>query len=169
MPGGWPDARLPEVTFTVSRYTDNSGSSEEVASVKITSDMWEDLKNGNQYEYLIQYKGQNVIKRVNGELKVTEVLDGDGNEIKNPTLLPRYEESTGKLYTYTVKEDMKLPEGVPSEIYTTTGGGTSFSIINNYSSSLTGSIRVKKFLYLPTERDENGNQVFPAVTFRTKR
>lgn len=172
LPNGWETKYLPQVTFTVSRYTEgNQEKRETVAKTVISSELWEELKNGTQYQYLIAYEGNNVLgKGDDGKVCVKEVCDLDTNQvIENPTLLPRYEAETGALWTYEVEETINWDEGSKpddgDQIFKTTPGG--FTFTNSYEPT-DGSIRVKKFLYLP--KGEDGNpEAYPAVTFKLTR
>ncbi len=181
LPTGWEDTRLPQVTFTVSRYTEeDKDNAEEVAKVVISSDLWQELKSGTQYKYLIQYEGINVLgketadkneNRINGEVYVKEVLDMDtGEKITNPTPLARYEVGTGALWTYEVEETIDWDQNKPDnghQVFDSAPSGTGFTFTNNYDPT-EGSIQVKKFLYLPMGDDGNP-EAYPAVTFKLTR
>lgn len=186
LPNGWEDSRLPQVTFTVSRHTaDKENEAKEVAKVVISSDLWEKLRSGTQYKYLIAYEGINVLGKesndengngINGEVYVKEVLDMNGEaEIKNPTPLPRYQSGTGALWTYTVEETVDWGTNKPDDgykIFDNAPGGTGFTFTNNYNPT-TGSIQVKKYLYLPMTTTNAGGMAvpesYPAVIFRLER
>lgn len=180
LPTGWEDTRLPQVTFTVSRYTEeDKDNAEEVAKVVISSDLWQELKSGTQYKYLIQYEGINVLdKNEKGEVYVKGVYAMDDTDLDellvDPTPLARYEEGTGALWTYTVEETVDWGTNEPDsehQIFDDAPGGPGFTFTNNYNPT-EGSIQVKKFLYLPMTRDADGNDVpesYPAVTFKLTR
>lgn len=177
LPNGWEDTRLPQVTFTVSRYVKGTQAQKEtVAKTVISSELWAELKNGTQYQYLIQYEGINVLgKDADGKVCVREVLDLNTNEkIENPTPLPRYEAATGDLWTYEVEETIDWDKGsgpvLGQQIFDDAPGGTGFTFTNNYNPT-EGSLQVKKFLYLPGET-VNGTftpSAYPAVTFKLTR
>lgn len=170
LPTGWPAANLPSVTFQVYRYTDKEGtldrdeldSENAVATLTVPSDMWGQMKDGLGYRYLIQYVGVNTLAMENGQL----VCKGDGAE------LPRYNDE-GKLYHYLVVEEVNWEQAnTPDEgeqVFTTSY--TDFTVTNEYTPT-TGSIQVKKHLYLPMTTDADGNKVpeaYPAVTFQLTR
>ena len=185
---GWPEEHLPDVKFLVYRYTqedanswgggripdaeiqdvetgnfiDNSDECEYYAAqLTIGSDQWESLKSGNGYRYLIQYNGENTLNTEDGEL----VCIGENGADH----LERYDEN-GELYTYEIREvvqwedDQITTDG--SDVFTVNQAANGFYFTNKYDPD-TGSIRVKKFLYLPT--DSEGEYVFPAVTFKLTR
>lgn len=169
LPTGWPAANLPSVTFQVYRYTDeedtldrdNLDSEDPVATLTVLSNMWEQMKDGLGYRYLIQYEGKNTLSVENGQL-VCKSQDS------TPTPLPRYDES-GKLYHYLVVEEVNWDENnKPDEgdrVFTTSC--TDFTVTNEYNPT-TGSVKVKKHLYLPM--GENDEPVaYPAVTFQLTR
>lgn len=185
LPNGWEDSRLPQVTFTVSRSaqteTGTGTVEKDVAKVVISSELWEGLKNGTQYKYLIAYEGINVLGKetddengngTKGEVYVEEVLDMTTNQkVEDSTPLARYQSGTGALWTYKVEETVNWEEGsTPDDgqkIFDYAPGGTGFTFTNNYNPT-EGSIRVKKFLYLPMGEDGNP-EAYPAVTFNLTR
>lgn len=189
LPTGWETGtRLPQVTFAVYReIPGETGSKEYVASVTITSDLWEELKNGTQYKYLVQYEGINVLGKesadenkngINGEVYVKAVYDLQDTDfsdpLTDPTLLSRYRAGTGDLWTYTVEETIDWGADKPDDghqIFDDAPGGIGFTFTNNYKPTQ-GSIQVKKFLYLPMTTTAEGDSVpesYPAVTFRLER
>ena len=171
LPTGWPAANLPSVTFYVHQYTEDSPPSQDTlnsnnsnsAIATLTVDDWTlaPMKTGLGYRYLIQYEGKNTLSVENGQL-VCKSQDS------TPTPLPRYDES-GKLYHYLVVEEVNWDENnKPDEgdrVFTTSC--TDFTVTNEYNPT-TGSVKVKKHLYLPM--GENDEPVaYPAVTFQLTR
>ena len=169
LPSGWPDARLPEVTFYVYRYAeegekpDTTDPDKAVARLTITSAQWDGLKNGLSYRYLIQYEGANTLSVQTTEGTKTLVCNGPDDEASVP--LSRYDEH-GKLYTYVVRETVNWGADKPDadEVFEVTNNA--FTFTNAYQPAI-GTITVKKFLYLPTGAD--GKLVYPAVTFKLTR
>ena len=174
--GGWPEERLPSVTFYVYRYAEgdtpldrnNLGGASPIACLTVESKQWalSEMKSGLGYRYLIQYQGKNTLEvDQNGEL----VCQGEGTD---PTPLPRYD-GDGKLYHYLVVEEVNWDQGntpdTEDQVFTTSY--TDFTVKNTYEPT-PGSIQVKKHLYLPMTTDADGNSVpaaFPAVTFQLTR
>ncbi|MDR3766598.1 MAG: Cna B-type domain-containing protein, partial [Butyricicoccus sp.] len=164
LPSGWPENRLPSVTFSVYQYTGETAPDRDSvkpadAIATLTVDDWTPLKSGLGYRYRIQYKGQNTLTVENGTL----VCQGEG---ENPTPLPRYDPD-GKLYHYLVVEQVNWDDKIPEtdRVFTTTY--TDFTVTNQYTPT-TGSIRVKKHLYLPRGTDGEP-EAYPAVTFSLTR
>ena len=165
LPSGWPEARLPGVTFNVYRSaTDELDTTKNpIATLKISSEQWESLKSGLSYQYLIQYEGENTLTTDNGEL----ICRGDEGKPR----LARYDED-GKLYNYTVTETVNWDEGLSVDADKVFKMADSdFTFTNEYNPE-EGSIKVKKFLYLPMTKDAEGKDVpeaYPAVTFKLTR
>ena len=196
LPVGWDtENRLPGVQFLVYRYVASdvtgtttinpsvrqSGASDWLeqkiknddgtyattgnpyyaAQLTIEADEWKDLKVGNGYQYLIQYNGKNTLKK-NEDGKL--VCTGETGALP----LERYN-AEGKLYIYEMREVVQWQEGVNAsteDVFTVSKAANGFYFTNNYNPEK-GSIEVKKFLYLP--KDKDGNLVFPAVTFQLER
>lgn len=164
LPGGWPEARLPSVTFSAYQYTvgdkapktPGSGG-DPIAWVTIEAEEWASLQSGLGYRFLMEYQGENTLRVVNGQL-VCEGEDGAAP-------LPRYDES-GALHSYIVTETVNWGDDKPDAgaVFDTQSG--SFTFTNAYVPD-TGSITVKKHLYLPLEDGEPA--AYPAVTFRLTR
>lgn len=178
---------LPSIRLEVSRSVNGGLSEEDVATLTITSDQWKDLRTpSGAYQYLIQYAGENKLEiGENGELTCVYVPETDEAEDTQGTLLPRYNED-GALYTYTIDETILFEGASDGEDGTGDGTGDSaagepggeetsaptegdvfekdtnngFRVVNTYAPA-TGSLTVKKHLYLPD--DPKG---FPAITFR---
>ena len=178
---------LPSIRLEVSRSVNGGLSEEDVATLTITSDQWKDLRTpSGAYQYLIQYAGENKLEiGENGELTCVYVPETDEAEDTQGTLLPRYNED-GALYTYTIDETILFEGASDGEDSTGDGTGDSaagtaggeetsaptegdvfekdtnngFRVVNTYSPK-TGSLTVRKHLYLPD--DPKG---FPAITFR---
>lgn len=162
LPSAWEDARLPKVTFSVYRSTTQTvgTSGEPVATLEVSGDLWSQIRQGNSYTYLIEYEGTNTLSVENGTITCT----GGADEIR----LPRYDEH-GSLYYYAVKEEADL-SGTDAgtyggKVFETVGNG--FTFTNTYAPDK-GSIRVKKFLYLPMTTDGTPES-YPAVTFELTR
>lgn len=166
LPSGWPDASLPSVTFYVHQYIgdtapdrNNLKPNDAVATLKVPSSMWENMKDGLGYRYLIEYMGTNTL-----------TVDQDGKLVCSGTdeKLPRYDDD-GKLYHYLVVEEVNWEEdNAPDEgeqVFTTSY--TNFTVKNEYNPTK-GSIKVKKHLYLPMG-DDGKPEAYPAVTFRLTR
>ena len=164
LPNGWPDARLPKVTFEVYRTLAGEKLDEDakpVATLTIDSSQWAQLKSGDRYRYLIEYTGTNTLAVENGEL----VCSGG----EDATLLPRYDDN-GALYQYSVEEVIDWTDtdfdGKSGKVIFDTASND-FTFTNTYSPT-TGSIAVKKFLYLPIGEDGTP-EAYPAVTFELTR
>ena len=188
LPANWnTESRLPGVTFNVYRSTEpatETGSGEDekgdlVAKLVISSDLWKELQVGTQNtrSSVIEYEGINVIgKDENGEIVVTDVLDMETeNKLQEDQRveLPRYEEGTGKLWQYTVEEEVDYGEDGPEEgqmIFVSEKSGSGFTFTNKYDPTK-GTIEVKKYLYLPMKTTDDGTTPasYPAVTFRLER
>lgn len=185
LPGSWPDDKLPSVRFLVYRYaqSDKISNLDSVivdgngdyrtdedcdyfaAELTIPSNQWEALKSGNGYRYLIRYNGENTlsIDEETGEL-VCGVPEGG---VEQP--LERYDEN-GELYTYVIREVVEWDEGVnvsEDEVFTISPSANGFYFTNDYTPA-TGSIQVKKFLYLPMGENDQP-EAYPAVTFKLTR
>ena len=185
---GWDtETRLPGVKFLVYRYTqdtktwegdripdteiqdaetgnfiDNSKCKYYAAQLTISPEQWKDLKSGNGYQYQILYNGTNTLSiDENGELKC------EGTE--DAAKLERYDEN-GNLYTYEIREVVQWADESNDlsgdAVFTVSQAGNGFYFTNKYDPD-TGSIQVKKFLYLPKDSDDE--YVFPAVTFKLTR
>lgn len=183
---GWDtETRLPGVKFLVYRYTQDEaakwgadgldgqikdsngkyvdGGDYYVAQLTISPNQWSQLKSGNGYQYQILYNGTNTLKiDENGELKC------EGTE--DAAKLERYDEN-GNLYTYEIREVVQWADkdnDLPGDaVFTVSQAGNGFYFTNKYDPD-TGSIQVKKFLYLPMGEDGQP-EAFPAVTFRLVR
>lgn len=167
LPSGWEDARLPSVTFRVYRTTDGNEPSyeanSEVATLTVKSEAWEKIRQGNGFAYSIECGGESTLGVEDGEAKYVYT--------EGASELPRYDEH-GKLYTYYVTEEANLSNTAAGEANGTVfqPNGTGFSFTNAYNPDK-GTIKVKKFLYLPM-KTENGVQTpeaYPAVTFKLTR
>lgn len=189
---GWDtETRLPGVKFLVYRYTqedanswggdripdteiqdaetgnfiDNSKCEYYAAQLTISPEQWKDLKSGNGYQYQILYNGTNTLT-VNEE---TNELEWTGPDGENSVPLERYDKD-GNLYTYEIREVVQWADkdnNLPGDaVFTVSQAGNGFYFTNKYDPD-TGSIQVKKFLYLP--KDSDGEYVFPAVTFKLTR
>lgn len=185
--GTLPSIRL-DVSRSVG---DTPAPDNPVATLTITSAQWKDLRtDSGAYQYLIQYEGENKLEiGEDGELKCVYVPET--GEDTQGTLLPRYnadgalytytidetilfegasdgEDSTDGGPTTPTDGDVPAAgtaggeeTSAPTEedVFdkNTTNG---FRVVNTYNPA-TGSLTVKKHLYLP--EDPEG---FPAITFR---
>ena len=188
LPVGWLDegkGKLPGVQFIVYRYTsqdqtswgdgktlddsikdgnDNYLTSGDyyAAQLTIESGDWEDLRSGTGYRYCIQYNGMNT-------------LAADGSSCtgeENASKLERYDED-GRLYTYEIREVVQWDEDNKpvGQVFTVSNSANGFYFTNDYDPDK-GSIKVKKFLYLPMETKADGTKAptaYPAVTFKLVR
>lgn len=187
---GWDtETRLPGVKFLVYRYTqdtktwegdripdteiqdaetgnfiDNSKCKYYAAQLTISPEQWSQLKSGNGYQYQILYKGTNILTF---DEKGSPVWDVEEGETAVP--LERYDEN-GNLYTYEIREVVQWADEnndlSGDAVFTVSQAGNGFYFTNKYDPD-TGSIQVKKFLYLPKDSDDK--YVFPAVTFKLTR
>ena len=157
---------LPSVTFHVMQKLDGAeGEGEKVAELTIESDEWAALKSKGSYLFQILHKETNDVK-ITGEGSNAQAtfVGKEGAE-----LLPKYN-GEGQLFEYTLKEDRvtwpkNLREPEWTEIYDAENSNT--YIMKNVYKSPTGALKIKKFLAVPM--DENGDPVFPAVTFKLTR
>ena len=188
LPVGWLDegkGKLPGVQFIVYRYTsqdqtswgdgktlddfikdgnDNYLTSGDyyAAQLTIEFDDWEGLRSGTGYRYCIQYNGVNI-------------LADDGSSCtgeENASKLERYDEN-GSLYTYEIREVVQWDEDNKpvGQVFTVSNSANGFYFTNDYDPDK-GSIKVKKFLYLPMETKADGTKAptaYPAVTFKLVR
>ena len=192
LPVGWlveGKDNLPGVRFIVYRYTsqdqaswgegqtlddfikdtngkyitDEEGCKYYAAQLTIESDDWEGLRSGTGYRYCIQYNGVNT-------------LADDGSSctsVENASKLERYDED-GRLYTYEIREVVQWDLGVTvdgDQVFTVSNSSNGFYFTNTYDPDK-GSIKVKKFLYLPMETKADGTKAptaYPAVTFKLVR
>lgn len=166
LPSGWPEARLPGVTFNVYRSAtgEPDTTKDPIATLEISSSQWKNLKSGLSYQYLIQYEGKNTLNKNSdtGEL----ICSGEEGEPR----LARYDEN-GKLYTYKVTETVNWNSSTVNADKVFHMTGSDFTFTNEYNPE-EGDIRVKKFLYLPMTEDAEGEDVpeaYPAVTFKLTR
>ena len=166
LPSGWPEARLPGVTFNVYRSAtgEPDTTKDPIATLEISSSQWENLKSGLSYQYLIQYEGQNTLNKNSdtGEL----ICSGEDGKPR----LARYDEN-GKLYSYKVTETVNWNSSTVNADKVFHMTGSDFTFTNEYNPE-EGDIRVKKFLYLPMTEDAEGEDVpeaYPAVTFKLTR
>lgn len=155
---------LPSVTFHVMQKLDGENE-KKVAELTIESDEWAALKSKGSYLFQILYKGTNDVE-ITGEGSSAQAtfVGEDGAE-----LLPKYNKE-GQLYQYTLKEEKVIwpnnwEEPEWTEIYDAENSNT--YIMKNVYKSPTGALKIKKFLAVPM--DENGEPVFPAVTFKLTR
>ena len=192
LPVGWlvkGKGKLPGVQFIVYRYTsqdqaswgegqtlddfikdtngkyitDEEGCKYYAAQLTIESDDWEGLRSGTGYRYCIQYNGVNT-------------LADDGSSctsVENASKLERYDEN-GSLYTYEIREVVQWDPRVTvdgDQVFTVSNSSNGFYFTNTYDPDK-GSIKVKKFLYLPMETKADGTKAptaYPAVTFKLVR
>lgn len=105
------------------------------------------------------------------EIKNKVVLNPDQDAIDNGTvkLLEKYDEN-GNLYVYTLRETkISFAESAdatnPEDVYPENSQSSNGSLITNVYNPDTGSIAIKKYLYLPEECFE-ANGEFPAVKFQ---
>lgn len=155
---------LPSVTFHVMQKLDGENE-KKVAELTIESDEWAALKSKGSYLFQILYKRTNDVE-ITGEGSSAQAtfVGEDGAE-----LLPKYNKE-GQLYQYTLKEEKVIwpsnwEEPEWTEIYDAENSNT--YIMKNVYKSPTGALKIKKFLAVPM--DENGEPVFPAVTFKLTR
>lgn len=188
---GWDtETRLPGVKFLVYRYTqdtktwegdripdteiqdaetgnfiDNSKCKYYAAQLMISPEQWKDLKSGNGYQYQILYKGTNTLTF---DESGSPVWGAEEEETAVP--LERYDEN-GNLYTYEIREVVQWADEnndlSGDAVFTVSQAGNGFYFTNKYDPD-TGSIQVKKFLYLPMGEDGQP-EAFPAVTFKLTR
>ena len=188
LPGDFlENGTLPSIRLEVSRSVgDTQDSDNPVATLTITSKQWEALRtDSGAYQYLIKYVGENKLEiGENGELTCVYVPKKN-ESAEDGVLLPRYN-ADGALYTYTIGETILFDgisdgedgtgDGTGDSTAKTAGGeetsaptegdvfekdtNNGFRVVNTYSPK-TGSLTVKKHLYLPD--DPKG---FPAITFR---
>ncbi len=161
IPSGFPDAQLPEVTFSLYRKDlSGSGTDEKVAWVTIQN--WEKDSSGS-YRFALEYEGENKNKITDGKLEVT--CGGDEKDAKR---LQQYDEN-GRLYSYYIKEEIKLTKEDGStvtaeEIYNSEISGS--TITNGYNSEK-GNLTVKKIVELG--RDFAKGEKYPEVSFTLTR
>ena len=142
------------------------------AQLTIPSEQWESLRSGTGYQYLIKYNGFNSLTSEDGKL-VCQAVDAEGNELTDPEPLERYDEN-GSLYTYEIREVVQWDPGVTvdgDQVFTVSNSSNGFYFTNTYDPDK-GSIKVKKFLYLPMETKADGTKAptaYPAVTFKLVR
>ena len=169
LPAGYDrENDLPDVTFTVKQSLNGDVIDENIATLTIKSKEWAGLQSAGRYRFTIQYQGANTVHNIDGDGMISFHPEGT-SDTWSP--LPKYNEY-GRLYTYALSEEVifaeedgkTLPEG---EVVFETEGNT-FSFTNQYSTDENrAEVAVQKHLYLPT--DEDGNYVFPAVTFQLSR
>ena len=165
--GGWPEARLPDVTFYVHQYSGDAAPKREnlkpkdaIATLTVNDWTLAPMKTGLGYRYLIQYQGENALEVEDGQL-VCRSLE------TTPTPLPRYD-GDGKLYHYLVVEEVNWDTALDTGDRVFTTSYTDFTVKNTYAPT-PGSIQVKKHLYLPMKEDGVTPSAFPAVTFQLTR
>lgn len=170
LPNNYPDADLPEVTFTLNRSVIGSDGkvvpgTEEKGVASLTISDWGEMKQNGSYQFQIKYEGQNFNSYQNGDLIVQGPPTVSSDQ--EPALLPKYDE-LGRMYTYTLEENIvfKGGEEPQDELVFDTVTNT-FQVTNTYQSQK-GAVAVKKFLELPL--DQNGKPTaYPAVKFELYR
>ena len=168
LPAGYDrEHDLPDVTFTVKQSLNGDVIAENIATLTIKSEDWAELQSAGRYRFTIQYQGANTV-HTGGDGAISFYPE-ESSEDWRP--LPKYSED-GELYTYTLSEEVTfagedgktLPDG---EVVFETVGNT-FSFTNQYTTEKNrAEVAVQKHLYLP--KGEDGNYVFPAVTFQLSR
>ena len=169
LPAGYDrENDLPGVIFTVQQKLDGTVVDEDIATLTITPENWKKLQASGRYKFTIQYQGSNVV-HITGEgdqQKIAFHPEGDSQSWKP---LPKYDETNGKLYEYTLSESVQfIGNGAPPDDVVFVKGESGFSFNNQYISrkNLT-PFTAQKHLYLP--KDENNEYVFPGVTFQLSR
>lgn len=193
LPEGWPSGQLPTVEFTLYRYpqtnppADGPEAPEDqkygdaYATLTIESEDWGapdsgiTVTEGNRYSFNVAYY-QEKENRTEGsaEPKNEVVLAPDQEDIESGAvqLLDKYDDN-GNLYVYTLRETkISFAEGAdannPEDVYPENSQSSNGSLITNVYKPDTGSIAIRKYLYLPEECFE-ANGEFPAVKFQLMR
>lgn len=195
LPEGWPSGQLPTVEFTLYRYpqtnppADNPEAPEDqkygdaYATLTIESEDWGDpnsgitVTEGNRYSFNVEYyQVKTVCTEESTEPQYEVVLDPNtieaGLESKTVFRLDKYDDN-GNLYVYTLRETkISFAEGAdannPEDVYPENSQSSNGSLITNVYKPDTGSIKIKKYLYLPDECFEGNadDRVYPAVKFQ---
>ncbi|MBS6641249.1 MAG: Cna B-type domain-containing protein [Clostridiaceae bacterium] len=192
LPEGWPSGQLPTVEFTLYRYPQTNPPAdgpeapedqkygEAYATLTINSEDWGNpnsgitVTEGNRYSFNVEYyrpvkPGVDSADKALPSVELNPASDEiDNGEVK---LLEKYDDN-GNLYVYTLREtkisfetdvDTDVENVYPGELQSSNG-----SLITNVYKPDTGSIAIRKYLYLPEECFE-ANGEFPAVKFQLMR
>ena len=185
LPEGWPSGQLPTVEFTLYRYPQggNSEAAQAYATLTIESEDWGNpdsgitVTEGNRYSFEVEYYRpvKAGVDSADNALPSVELNPASGEIDKgNVKLLEKYDDN-GNLYVYTLREtkisfetdvDTDVENVYPGELQSSNG-----SLITNVYKPDTGSIKIKKYLYLPDECFEGNadDRVYPAVKFQLMR
>lgn len=169
LPAGYDrENDLPGVIFTVQQKLDGTVVDKDIATLTITPADWKEIQASGRYKFTIQYQGNNVV-HITGEGDQQQIAFHPEGDPQSWKPLPKYDETNGNLYEYTLSESVQfIGEGAPADDVVFVKDGSGFSFNNQYISqqNLT-PLTVKKHIYLP--KDENGEYVFPGVTFQLSR
>lgn len=157
LPDAYPMADLPTVTFTLSRSLGDE-TPKDVATMTIDASDWQDLNENGHYVFVFGLEGENEPARIfNAEAAI------EAGKI----LLPRFD-SLGRLYTYTLKEEVEW-DGTAAEnseekntIFASSSSGQTHT--NSYNLKGNAQLSAKKYLTVPADQD-----VYPAVKMELTR
>lgn len=152
LPDAYPMADLPTVTFTLSRSLEDGTTESNIATMTIDASDWEKLNVNGHYVFVFGLEDVN---------EPASSFDAEAAINKGKTLLPRFD-SLGRLYTYTLKEEVKW-NGTAAEnseekntIFTSSSSGQTHT--NSYNLKGNAQLSAKKYLTVPA-----GQNVYPAV------
>lgn len=163
---------LPNVKISVMRNLSDSDDTSEVATLEIKNTDWKYLGSNGSYAFELKNMGdwEYKIDASTNNATLTRVSNADslGEDESTETPLPRYDEN-GKLYEYTLQEEMSWsetcrPDGsadTPDFVYQ---NKVNAYILTNTYNSYKGAVRVKKLLELPA-----GTTEFPAIAMKLTR
>ncbi|MBU5482664.1 Cna B-type domain-containing protein [Blautia sp. MSJ-19] len=171
IPSGFPDEELPKATFTLKRYkalkADQTPDYDTTftSSVTIESGNWGKQKVNSEYQFVLEYTGENV-----------NTLDTDQNKLKaspadetqGAERIQLYD-GFGNRYDYQVTEELTMPSDASGNVTDKTlvyiDPQVNEFVVQNYYRSMKGQLTVKKILDVQKEDTET----YPSVTFELTR
>ena len=178
IPTGFPDADLPEVTFSLYRFTegvdkdiptDDAPDTEyesyrdKIVSTLIIKDWDQQLVKG-EYPFVIKYEGININNR-SGD-GGTIICTSDKTEAEKQNIPLHKYDSNGNLYAYRFREDAELLQNTDIGAVFNQPTINNYAIRNPYNSDL-GYLIVKKILDISGYQDSLSK--YPVVSFKLTR
>ena len=178
LPSGFPDADLPEVRFSLYRFTEGVNQNiptddapdteyesyrDKIVSTLIIKDWDQQLVKG-EYPFVIKYEGININNR-SGDGGTIICTSGKTEAEKQNILLHKYD-SNGNLYAYRFREDAELLQNTDIGAVFNQPTINNYAIRNPYNSDL-GYLTVKKILDISGYQDSLSK--YPVVSFKLTR
>lgn len=159
LPDSYPMTDLPTVTFYLDRTAGDGQKEEKVAYMTVEGDDWENLLVNGQYVFAFGHTGANA---------PSSKIPGNGELPQGTALLPRFD-TQGRLYTYTVREEIKWKDGTTSDSGVLNGqqifdlGDSGQTLRNSYNPDM-AQLSAVKYLTVP-----QGLGSYPAITLQLTR